>query len=1020
MSNLTAKSTKSSAKNRSDRVEHPRPSRRCRRVRPDDPGANLGRALVALALLLCTPGACIPLTGEEDATSQNIDTDPSATIEFSRDIRPILNRHCVGCHGGVKQAAGLSFVYRDQVMNPLKSGLTPVVPGDIEASELIHRITTDDPDERMPPPEEHPAGLDADAVGALTDWVKQGAPWSDHWAFVKPEPGPLPAVRNVGWARTPLDRFVLARLEREGIEPAPEAHPDRWLRRVTLDLTGLPPTPEERRQFREEDAESGRDTACAAVVDRLLDSPRFGERWASVWLDLVRYADSKGLGADGRRNIWKYRDWVISAFNDDMPYDEFTVQQIAGDLIPDASTSTRLATAVHRLTQTNQEGGTDDEEFRVGAVLDRVNTVWQTWQGITFGCVQCHSHPYDPIRHDEYYNFAAFFNNTADSDLDEDWPVLETPIDTAAYREADRLDNQIADLKRSIWKTGYDLVADEGAWKPLRIEAATSNKATRISVETRENHDEFRTVDTVVRNTDITLETELPDAVKSITAIRLTAKPLDPDTALSDSEWGFVLSHIEAALIGAGDADSFEPIPLTIADVAGDEPDPFFDPRESLNPKSNRGFSAYSRIHHPRQAAFVLENPVDVPPGARLRVQIKHRVMLLGAFSLVTRRGHLAVSDDRRFTEWLSDPDLRLRRDRLANLVEARNSIRGTAIPVLEERPPHLARPTHVFVRGLFLDKADRVSPGTPASLPPIETGRDAPVSRLELARWLVDADNPLTARVAVNRFWARLFGTGLVATEEDFGSSGESPSHPALLDFLALKFQNEHAWSVKGLLREIVLSSTYRQDSALRPDLMDRDQNNRLLARGPRVRLPAETVRDQALAVSGLLGDTMFGPPVHPPLPEGVWRPFSSGDKWSTPDKGKEDRYRRSIYTYTKRSIPYPMFAAFDAPSREFCAPRRLRSNTPLQALTTLNGDTFTECSEALGRRMAAAGDSIDAGIRHGFILAVCREPSDGEIATLGALYDRLTSGPNAMAHRDALGVTANVLLNLDEILMK
>jgi hypothetical protein len=502
--------------------------------------------------------------------------------------------------------------------------------------------------------------------------------------------------------------------------------------------------------------------------------------------------------------------------------------------------------------------------------------------------------------------------------------------------------------------------------------------------------------------------------------------PLDPQTAVADSEWGFVLSHLEAELVVP---EEESPRPIEFARVVGDEPHPFHDPQESLDAKSGRGFSAYSRIHYPREAAFLLKEPIPLPAGARLRVQLKHRVMVLGAFSLVTRRGHLAVTDDDRFTALLQAEELRSDRDRLAALRQERKAIESTPIPVLAERPKRLERPTHVFARGLFLTKDKRVEPGVPASFPPLPD--DVPANRLALARWLVSSDNPLTARVAVNRFWARLFGTGLVATEEDFGSSGEPPSHPALLDYLALRFQNELQWSVKKLLREWVLSRTYRQRSHVRPELLERDPHNRLLARGPRHRLPAEMVRDQALAIGELLHHELHGPPVHPPIPDGVWKPFQGGDKWSTPEVGEEDRYRRSVYTYTKRSIPYPMFAAFDAPSREFCSPRRLRSNTPLQALMTLNDETFAECMKGLARRMKydTAG-SLEEKLAAGYLMATGHEIGAEQLSELKSLFQSmeqtyaadpdLKNGLAGTADGAAFTVVAGVLLNLDEVMVK
>ena len=925
-------------------------------------------------------------------------------IDFNSQVRPIINRHCTACHGGVKQAADLSFVTAEGVLPP--DGWV-VEPGDPDASVMIERIESDDPDMRMPPPE-HGEGLNEDEVQTLRQWIKQGASWQGHWAYEKPLQPEIPEVQQADWPLQGLDNFVLARLEREQIKPSPDASSQRWLRRVTLDLTGLPPTVEQRADFLR-DLEANGEQAYRAVVNRLLDSQAFGERWASVWLDQVRYADSKGLGMDGRRNIWKYRDWVIKAFNQDMPYSDFTIKQIAGDLMADATTDDRVATAVHRLTQSNQEGGTDDEEFRVAAVLDRVNTTWQAWQGVTFGCVQCHSHPYDPFKHEEYYQFAAFFNNSRDVDLDDDWPHVQAPLDDADVERATRLDDEIERLKNQIWQQENSLVADSGVWQPISKMEASTNNDTQVVVESKPDHAEYHTVDTVSRGTAISLIAELPESLKKLTAIRFVGLPLNPETALADSEWGFSLSLVEASMIAADGKETT----IELKRILIDEPDPYFDPQESLNPKSGRGASAFSRIHHPRTVAFIPVQPVEVPDTGKLKVTLHNNAYALGAFPIVAKRGHLAVSQNDRFSKLLEDESLKQLRQQLSEKRKQRKSIPSTSVPVMAERPDWLARPSYVFNRGSFLTKGDQVTPETPDSLPPLPEGEK--IDRLTLAKWMAGPDNPLTARVAVNRVWARLFGVGIVSTEEDFGASGELPSHPELLDFLAVRFQQDLGYRFKSLIREIVLSRTYRQSSVIRPELQQRDAQNRLLARGPRHRLPAEMVRDQALAISGLLTKKLGGPPVHPPIPGGVWRPFVRDD-WKTPEIGDPDRYRRSIYTYTKRSIPYPTFASFDSPSRELCAPRRLRSNTPLQALVTLNDQTFAECAEALAQRMAQHSDEIREQLEFGFTRAVCRPPTDDELNQLESLVGQFSEEESTAA----LQTAARVLLNLDEVLTK
>jgi hypothetical protein len=926
-------------------------------------------------------------------------------VRFNEHIRPILTKHCTECHGGVKQASELSFIYPEQVLPP--DGWV-IEPGKPDESVLMERVTSEDAEFRMPPAEHGPP-LAKKETALLREWIRQGAKWERPWAFEAPQRQARPSVESEAWCRSPIDWFILSRLEQEKLRPNPAASASAWLRRVSLDLIGLPPTPDQRAAFLNDLDERG-EPAYAAVVDRLLASPQFGERWASEWLDQIRYADSRGLGFDNRRNIWKYRDWVIDAFNRDMPYDDFTVKQIAGDLLPHATIDDLVASACQRLTQSNDEGGTDDEEFRVEAVLDRVNTMSQAWLGMTFGCARCHDHPYEPIRQEEYYQLAAYFNNTQDSDINEEYPLLKVPIHFADYARAGELDEQIAALRRAIWEADYFLANDDGSWRPLREIAATSNNATRVAVESKPDHAEYHTVGTVVEKTDFTIEAPLGDFSGPLTAIRVTCMPHDPRAGLRDSEWGFMLSSVEARLL-----DEREERPIKLAYVIGDECEPFIDPQESLNAKSAEGFAAYTRINQPRVAAFVLKEPAEVRPGTRLQITLRHRKQIVASFSLIARRGHFAVSSNPAFTALLENPDRAQRIERLAQLQKQRQSIASTAVPVMRERPENLRRPTFTFVRGFYLTKDKEVSPAVPASLPASPAG--AAPNRLTLARWIVSQRNPFAARVAVNRFWARLFGSGLVLTEEDFGSTGMPPSHPELLDDLAVRFQTDMGWSVKKLLHELVLSSTYRQDARRRPEVLRRDPANRLLAQGPRTRLSAEIMRDQALAVSGLLSTKQFGPPVYPPIPKGVWKPFQSSDKWNTAPPGDPDRYRRTIYTYTKRTIPYPVIAAFDAPSRETCISRRLPSNTPIQAFVTLNDETFVECAAALAKRMIDGGESLRAQLDHGFLLATCRPASEAELDDLAAFVESLPASHDELAR---LTLAASVLLNLDEVITK
>ncbi|WP_283431931.1 PSD1 and planctomycete cytochrome C domain-containing protein [Neorhodopirellula lusitana] len=955
-------------------------------------------------VLACAFCLCLGLSFSAVRASDGSSLQGSTQVDFDRQIRPIFTRHCTACHGGVKQAADLSFVYED-------SAMYSVEPGEPDASELLVRVLESDEDTRMPPASHGPRLSDAE-VDVLSRWIEQGATWGKHWAYQLPREHPAPPVSQADWPTHKIDAFVLKQLDERGILPAEDEQPTRWLRRVSLDLIGLPASLAEREAFLV-DLESNGAEAYATVVDRLLQSPLFGERWASVWFDLVRYADSRGQGEDSPREIWKYRDWVIDAFNADMPYDQFTVKQIAGDLLPERTVEDLVATAVHRLTHTNEEGGTDDEEFRIAAVLDRVSTVWQTWQGTTFGCTQCHDHPYDPFTHEEYYQFVSYFNNTADSDLNDDWPVVKVPLAKSDYAAASRMQRDVQQRTRSIWQQRWDVVAEPSHWNHLRISSGKTSKSAKVKVESHEQWDEYFTTGTVSSGTVITVEMPMPESVSALTGIQMTILPLDPSQALADSEWGFVMSRITAELVMPPGEGQKRPRvkKLDLAAVYGDEPFPYFDPNESLR-DGKPGFAAFSRIHHPRQAVLVLKDAAEVPEGAKLKLTVLYRHTELAAFPLVARRGHFAVSSDSRLTSLLTDKGIAKATRELKAVQAKLAAIESSEVPVLIEREPSLSRPTHVFEGGLFLTKGDQVYPDVPQSL----LDHEEPLSdRLQMANWLVSEENPLTARVAVNRVWAQMFGVGLVATEEDFGSTGDRPSHPELLDDLAVRFRDDYQWSLKQLVREIALSRTYRQSSRIRPELLEADAANRFLARGPRHGLPAETVRDQMLAISGLLSDKMFGEPSYPPLPPGVWR--ARRGSWRTPKPGQEDRYRRSVYTYVKRSVPFPMSAAFDAPSRDFCVPKRLRSNTPLQPLMLMNDAGFVECSQAFADRMIAHSEEVDEQIAFGILAATSRTAESDEVDRLVRLFREVAAASDSSI---AMQSVAAVLLNLDEIITK
>lgn len=936
----------------------------------------------------------------------------AAEVDFSRDIRPLLNKHCTACHGGVKEAGDVSFIYRELALGKGESGKTVIVPGNPDASEMIVRILSKDPDDVMPKPEHGPP-LAKHEVDLLRQWIKEGAKWGEHWSFVPPQNHPLPEVKQSAWPKRDLDRFILALLEKENLSPSKHATSEAWLRRASFDLIGLPPTIEELDAFENAAAEN-LDAAIAAETDRLLASPRFGERWASVWQDLARYADTSGYADDHRRKVWKYRDWLIKAFNRDMPFDQFTIEQIGGDLIPNATLEQKIAPTFHRLAQINNEGGTDDEEFRVAAVMDRMSTTWETWMGVSFGCVQCHSHPYDPIKHEEYFTFMEFFNQTLDADIEEDPPLMPVPLDEKDYELSNKLQNEIKESEKALFAV-RDKMDVTSSWKHPSDITATATKAI-LTIRKENGIPEFHADANAAAGAQYVLNFDAP--LQNLTALRLELIPRDPKTASHTPEWGAEIRKFQLQLVDSSGKTSDVPLHEVIADEAH----PMFDPNGSLHGK--RGWGTYAKISKARHATFVLKSPLIIPDGSKLRVTILHGGAYLGSFPMVSRRGRLFVTDD---MNWISHRDQPEVVEAIKSIEQAKQKLKvipSTTVPQLVERDPEHPRATHVFVRGNWLDKADFIKEAnTPKLFPPLK--KEGPrATRLDLARWIASPENPLTARVAVNRFWLELFGTGIVPTPEDFGSAGEAPTHPELLDHLTLRFSGEMKWSVKSMLRELVTSAAYRQDSAVTDELAQRDADNRLIARGPRQRLTAEMMRDHALTAAGLISHKIGGEPIHPPLPPGVWQPFVK-DTWNTPKVGDPQRYRRAVYIYYKRGLQYPLFGSFDAPLRDLCSKRRMVSNTPLQALTVLNDEAFHEASISLSKQMSSAPD-LDSRIALGYRTTTSRHISKDRTDELRDLHKRLTeqyrSNPDEMkkiaanAEDAALAVLASVLLNLDE----
>jgi hypothetical protein len=708
--------------------------------------------------------------------------------------------------------------------------------------------------------------------------------------------------------------------------------------------------------------------------------------------------------------MWLWRDWLIQAYNRNLPFDQFTIEQLAGDLLPDATADQHLATAFHRNTQNNTEGGTDDEEFRVAAVIDRVNTTWTTWQATTFGCAQCHSHPYDPIRHEEYYRFTALFNNTEDCDLDDDFPTLRVANDPAKRDEAAALTDKVARLRAELNAPGVPLAASS-AWQPL------------VADEFKPSHGKLSAAPDGIIRAEGTLPVgcthQFGAPAAPFTALRLRILP-DHDDPKKWPERGSLASSVTVELLDAAGVAA----PVAMKEVFADYLSGPYDPNTAI--RGGGGLGDFPKLHGPRWFVLVPEAPVVPAAGSRLRITIKQGAATTGNQATPLRRFGIDLAADPGWTALAADAGRAAAWQQHGTLSQQLKAIPAARVPVLVERPAAGRRETRVFARGNRMAKEDPVTPGVPEVVAP---AGGAPVAdRLAMARWLVGPDNPLTARVLANRLWSELFGTGIVETSEDFGTSGTLPSHPELLDWLALSLQHQHHWSIKAMLREIVLSSTYRQTAAAPPDLVARDPGNRLLARGPRVRLSAEMVRDQALAAGGLLSAKMFGPPVFPPQPAGVWNSVYSGAAWN--ESTGEDRYRRGLYTYHKRTSGYPAFLTFDAPVRDLCTARRIATNTPLQALVTLNDPAHLEAAAALARRMAAHAPELRARLAFGVLLCTQQTASEPMLEELAALHAAALT--EYQAHPDeaaklggdpataALALVANALLNLDPALMR
>jgi hypothetical protein len=978
----------------------------------------------------------------------------AADVDFTRDVRPILSRHCFKCHGPDDKArkAKLRLDVRAEAVRKA------VVPGKPDGSELVRRLFADE-DEVMPPPAAKNPLTDAEKQ-TLKRWVAAGAEYRAHWAFVAPKQAPLPKVRQADWPRNPIDAFVLARLEAEGLRPAPPADRYTLVRRVYLDLIGLPPTPEEADAFVRDDSPG----AYEWLVDRLLASPHYGERWARRWLDLARYADTNGYEKDRPRSIWPYRDWVVRALNADLPFDRFTVEQLAGDMLPGATLSQRVATGFHRNTMLNEEGGIDPLEFRFHAMTDRVATTGTVWLGLTLGCAQCHTHKYDPIPQREYYQVMAFLNNADEPTIDVPTPDLaagRAAVEKqAAAREAD-LPNRfppgggwlasplpVEVRRREHLKRQFEvwLAREPGRavrWQMLRPAEAKSNLPLLTVLD---DSSVLASGDMSKRDVyDLTFRGDF----RGVTALRLEVLP---DERLPKRGPGRVYYE--------GPFGDFFLSELTLS--ADGRPAKFARSSQSFGTKAAQaidgdpltGWSINGGQGRPHAAVFNLSAPLGDVKALSLRLLFeRYYAAGLGRF-------RVSVTTDPRPAEASAMPaeveDLllipaaqrtaaqrrRLQRYYLSvapELTGEREAIQklraqAPAYPttlVMSERPANNPRPTYRHHRGEFLQPQERVEPGVLSALHPLPEGQ--PRNRLTFARWLVGPKSPLVGRVTVNRQWAAFFGRGIVRTTEDFGFTGDPPTHPELLDWLAVEFVRQ-GWSIKALHRLIVTSATYRQSSRVTPELLARDPENKLLARGPRFRLEAELLRDAALRASGLLSPRLGGPSVFPPQPPGVTTEGAYGALPWKPSEGP-DRYRRGLYTFSKRTAPFAAFTTFDAPSGEACVARRETSDTPLQALTLLNDVAFLECAQALGRSAAARQGPAEERAKWLFRRCLTRPPTRDEGATLAAFYraqkgrlDRheldavKIAGPGAgdVTECAAWALVARAVLNLDEFVTK
>ena len=991
---------------------------------------------------------------------------PAERVDYDQDVRPLLARHCTRCHGRSRAEGGLRLTDRSAAIRRLPSGTHAIKPGNADGSALWQRISATDETERMPP--ETPP-LEAKEIELLRRWIQQGAEWPEHWAFQPIRNESLPESPGFQGARNGVDHFIWARLKTSGLHPSTEASRSVLLRRITLDITGLPPTADEMQRF----LDAWNPDFYERTADRLIASPHYGERWGRHWLDIARYADSEGYESDRPRPFaWRWRQWVIDTLNADMPFDRFTLHQIAGDLLPDATLDQRIATGFHRNTLVNREGGTNKEEDRVKRTVDRTNTVGKVWLGMTLGCCQCHDHKYDPISQAEYYSFYGFFNS-----LDE--PNLPAPLPEQMMNYRQRFEDYRQQRKPLIsaiaryrspqliqWDERLRHAAGAVQWETLNPVSTRSRVGMELTVST--DHSVF--VQGSNDKADIyTIESNtVREGITSVRLQVLADSRLPVQGPGLPSNGNFVLTGLRVFVAPINNPAQREEI--RVVDARADFSQAGRNIQSVLGNSRNDGWAVHPQTGRDHVAIFDLARSVGFPGGTRITIQMEHfchEDHNLGKFRLGITSAPAPVTigppdtaileiidkDRARRTEEeqfrllsyykYTEPALEPLLKQIAALTAAKPKLPGeqTMAQVIQEA--NSRRATRVLVRGDFLNPGAPVSLGVPATLQKL-VPRGTRADRIDLAQWLVAKDNPLTARVLANRLWQQFFGRGLVATEDDFGTQGSSPSHPALLDWLATRLRDDHHWSIKQLQKSILFSATYRQSSRTSPQLLNGDPENSLLARQSRLRVEAEIVRDLVLASSNLLDRRIGGPSVRPPQPADLVKlGFQTSLSWEVSTGG--DRYRRGLYTFFQRTVPYPALIMFDAADSNTSCTRRERSNTALQALTTWNDPVFVEAAIACGRRLLdeiAPGDFSRAAqqrrIHHAAHLCLSRVLTEQEFAVLLELADsqyaryqqdkdaalktiNTMNIPNDEAARwAAYTAVARTLMNLDEFITR